>query len=412
MVAGPVNHFWKLGRWPVWLPQRKFRLEVTETKPPGHVSPEGLHPILQKKRLVYAAAPAALLLGLFGCGEVTRAPAKSSTAGSEGGAASGEASNGGAGAVVDVGDPLPRPLSVSAAAGEHLHEVSGGHVGLDNRVPKLLGKLIVNVSSGNGVSGLYEFGLRRGFHVYAANVSTEVCSAFDDQNSFRAGDYLGDCRLELLDGQDHSPAIAVGPTESVAQNLARDLAELAQQFPEEDWGYFLDEGGRVRWSDVGFVGYDAGDGGTTVARWAKTMRLYRVVSLSGPRDNDCSDHAPHDGETFDPSRPPYDAKCPSARIAAWLDEPSLTPAERYYAFAGSANTPDYGNILFALERLGYAGEPTDVLATAVPYAGSHRFYAAEANSDFSDAKYWPAFGVAWGVPSENMAFAAAAAAAK
>lgn len=323
----------------------------------------------------------------------------SSTAGSAGTAGSsgnGTAGAGMAGGSSDAGDTPPvRPLNITAAPGEHVHNVGGRPAAVDNRAPKMMGKLIIELGVDSG--GLYQFGLKRGFHVYGADI--EHCEITLDMGR----EHNGDCRLETFDGVDRTPTLNVTPENSVVGKLTAALAELHQSFPEEDWGYFLNADGTVRWSDVGVTGVS--HGAQSAARWARAVRMYRAVSRSGPRDTACGDGKLHAGETITDAMPPYDPNCPPEKISAWQDEVSMTPTERLFGFVGNEDG-QFGDILFAMDYMKYVGKPVNVSVAAPPYDGSHRFYANDGHSGFDGEEYWPALQIAWGVPQENMDYAA------
>jgi hypothetical protein len=296
----------------------------------------------------------------------------------------------------DAGDTPPvRPLNITAALGEHRHTVGGRPAAVDNRAPKMMGKLIVDLGVDSG--GVYQFGLKRGFHVYGAQIAH--CEITLDMGR----DHNGDCRLETFDGVDRSPSINVTPENSVVGKLTAALKELQATYPEEDWGYFLNADGTVRWSDVGITGVS--HGAQSAARWARAVRLYRAVSRSGPRDTACGDGKLHPGEVVTEDMPPYDPNCPPEKISAWQDEVSMTPTERLFGFVGNEDG-QFGDILFSMQYMKYIGKPVNISVAQPPYDGSHRFYANDGHSGFDGPEYFAAMGIAWGVPPENMAFAA------
>ena len=180
------------------------------------------------------------------------------------------------------------------------------------------------------------------------------------------------------------------------------LTELHKQFPTEDWGFFLNADGNVRWSDVAFTGMS--HGATTAPVIGKAVRLYRVVSRSGPRDNTCGLAGEAKGD-FSRTTPPWDVPCEDKEIASWLDAPSATPLSRFYAFLGMQDV-EYGDIMFAMERMKYPGEPVrwDVAANAL--TASNRFYSDAGHLDFLGAANKPdrtddALEIAFGVPEAN-----------
>jgi hypothetical protein len=257
----------------------------------------------------------------------------------------------------------------------------------------MVGKLIVNVEVDQG--GMYAYGLKHGFHVLGPGMFH--CGIAQTQGDYtkEGRDFNGNCRLETFDGMDHDTGTGAGhamvtPANSISGRVKAALASLQQTYPEEDWGYFLAADGSVRWSDVGFTGYS--HGASSSARWGMQVRLWRVVARSGPRDNICG--ILYSGKT-----------CMEDVISSWLDETGKTPLDRVYGLAGTTDS-EYGDIIFAMQRMKYIGEPTDINAIAAPYSGSHRLIAkGDGHSDFNDKKYWPVMDVVWATPKANIDYA-------
>jgi hypothetical protein len=348
----------------------------------------------------YAAGgtPPAMTAGTAGQAGAT-SPGGSGNGGMASAGASGTASTGGggnsatagSGGVSDPGDTPPaRPLNVTAGPGEYTHAVNGNAAGINTEVPKLMGKLIVNL---DGKGALYRFGLDRGFHVTA--IELPICPIH-----YKTREHNGNCRLEVFDGVDRDPEINITPAKSVAGTVAANLKQLHLDYPEEDWGYYLNTDGTVRWSDVGFTGHS--HRAQSATRFAVAVRAYRAVARSGPRDNSCGTGAAQ-GD-YDPAKPPYDSNCADVEISAWLDEEPKTPIERFFGFVGK-NDPEYGDIIFTMDRMGFVGAPVNVTTATAPYGGSHRFYADAGHDGFDGAPYHAAMNIAWGVPAENIAWA-------
>jgi len=330
-----------------------------------------------------------------------------STAAGSGGtpttAGSAGAASGGTGGSVAGGDPLDTPathtLNVQAAKGEHLHKATGipgmpngMPAGVDNRVPKMMGKLIVDVEVDGG--GTYNYGLKHGFHVLGPSMFH--CNIAQAQNTYASEgrDFNGNCRLETFDGVDHDTSTATGhamvdAANSINGKVKAALTQLQTQFPEEDWGYFLAADGSVRWSDVGLTGYS--HGASSSVRWAKAVRVWRVVARSGPRDNLCGSAAA--------------GQCKEDVISSWLDEVSKTPLDRIYGLAGTTDS-EYGDIMYAMERLKLPGAPVDITTAAAPYSDSRRLIAnGQGHLDFNDKSFWPVMDVIWATPAENITYA-------
>ena len=329
--------------------------------------------------------------------------------GGVGGVASGGAGGGGgvaagAGGGGGVGDPLDIPpthtLNVQAASGEHLHKATGIPdmpnglpAGLDTRLPKMMGKLIVDVEVDAG--GTYDYGLKHGFHVIGPAMFHCGIAQAQDTYTAEGRAFNGDCRLETFDGVDHDKSTATGhamidAAHSVTGKLKAALTQLQTMYPEEDWGYYLAADGGVRWSDVGLTGYS--HGASSSVRWAKAVRVWRAVARSGPRDNLCG--SIYKGQT-----------CKEDVISSWLDETSMTPPERLYGLAGTTDS-EYGDIIFAMERMKFIGAPVDILSVKAPYNASHRFIAqGQGHLDFNEKAYWPVMDVIWAPAPENITYA-------
>jgi hypothetical protein len=287
---------------------------------------------------------------------------------------------GGAGGTggLEPGDTPPwRVLNVTATPAQHLH----GNAGIDTRA-KPIGKLAVDVGVNQG--GYSQWLGKRGFHVFGA-----ACGSCPAPNLGAGRDVVGNCRLDEF--------------KTTSSQVKAGLASLQQQFPEEDWGYFLNQDGSVRWSDVAITGIS--HGATTAAVAGRlAVRVYRVVSRSGPRDNTCGTGSA--AGAFDPMNPPWKANCPDSDVASWLDMPSLTPINRFYGLAGTGDV-EYGDIMFNMERTKYPGQPVQWNVANANLQGTNRFYSTEGGHlDWLQAANVPlnteaVLNIAFGVPPEN-----------
>jgi hypothetical protein len=302
------------------------------------------------------------------------------------------------GAAVDAsashedGDTLPwRPLQVTAPPADYAFafhpsdadpqavEQDGNQVGrLDTRVTPL-GKLVVDIGARGG-SNMVWFP-RRGFHFMAVDFMGvgEVPSVVG-----RGADFYGDVRLEALTGEDRVPDIAVSFHDSFEGHVTYGLAYLHSQFPDQDWGYYLNEDGSVRWSDVIVTG--SSHGASSAARFAKVRRVWRAVSRSGPRDNTCG----------------TDPECTEGVVATWFSEESQTPIDRYFSISGTADG-QFPEIQYALQAIGYVGMPVNVEDVPPPYDGSRRLISYADHMGFCNegAEWDDACNYMFGVPPEN-----------
>jgi hypothetical protein len=222
---------------------------------------------------------------------------------------------------------------------------------LDTRAPQLRGKLVVTLSGVGGAPGpmnVANFAAGLGFHVFAVAYENSVNPS--TQNNPR---FFGDMRFEQFDGMDRGNAVTVARPDCVEVRVQKALALLKTRDPGGDWGYYLDGEGQVRWSDVIFMGHS--HGASSAAAYAKIRRVWRAISLAGPRDT-------------------------NPVVATWLSQPSATPIERYFGFTatGDAQHQDH---LRAMETAKYAGAITTVEGAAAPYGGSHRLRHSGGHGD-------------------------------
>ncbi len=297
--------------------------------------------------------------------------------GTDAGGSGGSSDNGGSGGLEPGDTPPARALNVTASMGEHRH----GNAGLDTRATPL-GKLVVDIGVNSG--GYSAFLAKRGYHSMGA-----PCGGCPAPNLGAGRDAVGECRLgEFKNTEDH---------------VKSTLASLQQQFPEEDWGYFLNEDGSVRWSDVALTGMS--HGATTAAVAGRVaVRLWRVVSRSGPRDNGCG--AAGGVCKLPLTTPSYDTACEPADIASWLDVESKTPMNRFYGMVGTTDV-ECGDIMFNMNYTKYPGMPVIWNEAGAVLTGTNQFFSTEGGHlDWLQAANLPTnteevLEIAFGVPVAN-----------
>lgn len=216
------------------------------------------------------------------------------------------------------------------------------------------GKLVVTLSGvggGPGPLNLVGFAAGLGFHAFAVAYENSVNPSGQSDPKF-----FGNMRYEQFDGMDRTPAITVSRADSVEVRVGKALAYLQMKNPAGDWAYFLDKSGGVRWSDVIFIGHS--HGATSAAAYAKLRRVWRAISLAGPRD----------------TRPV---------TATWFADPSATPLDRYYAFTG-AGDGQHGDHIKAMDAMKYIGALTEVAGATPPFGGTHRLKSTGGHGDPAD----------------------------
>ena len=226
--------------------------------------------------------------------------------------------------------------------------------------PRIQGKLVVTLSGVGGAPGplgVTSYVASLGFHAFAVAYLNSINPSTQNDPKF-----FGDMRFEQFDGTDRTKAFAVARPDCVEVRVAKALAYLQMKNPQGDWGYYLKKDGSVRWSDVVFMGHS--HGASSAAAYGHLKRLWRAISLSGPRD----------------TRPV---------VAAWLTSPSPTPIDRYFGFTGSGDA-QFGDHQKAMEAAGYVGTLTDVEGAQPPYGGSHRLKYSGGHGGSADCRHYDA----------------------
>jgi hypothetical protein len=248
------------------------------------------------------------------------------------------------------------------------------HGQVDTRKP-IKGKLVMTlggIGTCCGQGGIGGFAVGLGYHELAIAMQTKISSAPDEfkkvPEAMRTDEQnrqMGDGRMEAFDGKDRVTWLDINEHDSLAYRAALALKYLQMQDPGGDWEYFLTADGKVRWSDVYFVGYSYGS--QTLAVIAKYVRIGRGIATSGPVD-----------EGF-----------PNA---TWIKAPSVTPPERMIGLFGSENLDTKVTTTTAA---GWVGPPVTVMpnATLADLMMGHQFILqGEGHGEFcaGDGGKWKA----------------------
>jgi hypothetical protein len=129
-------------------------------------------------------------------------------------------------------------------------------------------------------------------------------------------DFFENVRGELAYGEDLSPAIEIGPSDSLVSRLVTLLDYLATIHPDMGWEAYRNPSGtgndRIRWDLIVISGWS--EGGGQAAWMAGNHEFDGVVLISGPKDLG--------GDIGAPQLPP----------APWVFDPRVTPACRHMGF--------------------------------------------------------------------------------
>ena len=160
----------------------------------------------------------------------------------------------------------------------------------------------------------------------------------------------GNVRLEAAIGRDVSDQIDIPQPDSMMERSYQFVKWLAKEHPAGKWKQFLTADGKsLQWEKVIISG--SSHGSTTAARFAKEVKVDRVVMLCGPRDQDQD----------------------------WQSIPSATPANRYFGFSHVLDggwSGDHYCRSWELLGMHQFGPIVNVDDNQPPYANSRRLISA------------------------------------
>lgn len=161
--------------------------------------------------------------------------------------------------------------------------------------------------------------------------------------------------VETLTGQDVSALISVAPADAIENRLLKALQFLANRYPSEGWGNFVD-GNVLRWGKIRVGGHSQGGG--HAAFMGKDLVLDGITCLSSPDDWDTRLNAP----------------------SAWIAKPRATPASRMWGF-GNVNDDlvpfAHATANWNLFGMGAFGATSSVDSGSAPWGnGSHELSTA------------------------------------
>ncbi|MCS7468213.1 hypothetical protein NZK35_16295 [Stieleria sp. ICT_E10.1] len=153
------------------------------------------------------------------------------------------------------------------------------HASVDTNVPAK-GKLVIWLMGNN--TALFDRLNSYGLHVirpHYANRWFSICC-----RETPVGEHCrGNIRLEAATGEDFSDEVDIPKPDGMMERSLQFVRWLSEKHPEGNWGQFLTEDrSQLRWEDVIMSG--SSHGSTTAARFAKHVKVSRVVALCGPRD--------------------------------------------------------------------------------------------------------------------------------
>ncbi len=174
------------------------------------------------------------------------------------------------------------------------------HASVDTRVAPR-GKLVIWLMGHNEplFDRLNDYGLHA-IQVHYARAWFSLCC----QEKPVSDHCRGDLRLEAATGEDFSDEVEIPKPDGMMERAYQMVKWLSKKHPRGKWEQFLtSDGSGLQWEKVIMSG--SSHGSTTASRFAKHVKVARVVALCGPRD----------------------------QYQSWQALPSATPPNRYFGFS-------------------------------------------------------------------------------
>ncbi len=213
---------------------------------------------------------------------------------------------------------------------------------VDTSVPQR-GKLVIWLMSHNQAlfDRLADYGLHAVQVEYARSWFSVCC-----QEKPVGPHCRGNIRLEAATGIDFSDEVSIPKPDGMMERAYQFVKWLERANPEGDWGQFLNADRKgINWEKVIVSG--SSHGSTTAARFAKYVKVSRVVTLCGPRD----------------------------QYQMWQALPSATPTNRYFGFThvlDSGWKADHYCRSWEMLRMNQYGPIVNVDNSRPPYQNTRR----------------------------------------
>ncbi len=217
------------------------------------------------------------------------------------------------------------------------------HANVDTRVAPQ-GRLVVWLT---GYSApLFERVNSYGLHAIQVSYANGWFGKFGNGAPPADDKFLGKIRLEAATGEDFSDVVTIPKPDGMMERAFQFVRWLSKSNPPGRWEQFMAEDGKgLRWDKVIIAG--SSHGSTTAARFAKQMKVDRVVMFCGPRD----------------------------QYETWQALPSATPANRFFGFSHVLDggwSGDHNCRSWELLGLHQFGPIVNVEVTKRPYGNTRR----------------------------------------
>ncbi len=172
-------------------------------------------------------------------------------------------------------------------------------------------------------------------------------------------DCMEKVRMERIYGVDTSGEVECSYEESVVGLLGLLLVELDESHPEMDWLKWLDETGSPRWEQIIVAGHSQGAG--NAAFIARDHKVVRAIMYAGPYDRDATVKVDYKDKIYGEVN--------------WINDASITPRNRFFAFYHVRDNYPYTFILEDNYRklLGFLPDKKLDVGSVEVIVGTHRY---------------------------------------
>jgi hypothetical protein len=145
-------------------------------------------------------------------------------------------------------------------------------------------------------------------------------------------DCISNIFREYLEGIDYSPDVNISSSNSFENRISKFILYLKNNYPDENWGRFLNNDNSIKWEKVSLAGHSQGSGHTLYI--SKTRNLVRASLFSGPNG----------------------FKLSNGQFPNWLTVSGLTTNEKVYCFSNTLDAiAEWGELQIIWNNIGISG---------------------------------------------------------
>jgi hypothetical protein len=155
---------------------------------------------------------------------------------------------------------------------------------------------------------------------------------------------------EYLEGVNYSPEVDISSANSLENRISKFILYLKNNYPDENWGRFLNTDHSIKWEKISLAGHSQGSG--HVLYISKTRNLLRASLFSGPNG----------------------FKLANGQFPNWLSSNGLTTNAKVFCFSNSLDAiADWAEIQVIWNNIGISGSFQNV-DNAGSFNGAQKLY--------------------------------------